>query len=99
MTVCCRACSYNPETTLGANSTLSDLQLSFPPWKSSILKARKAAGDGMGGGLMLRPWSVCSSRVSTVLLPFAESELTFTIVEFIYVFLLFFQKSLSVNKI
>lgn len=97
MTGCCRACSYNPETALGGNSSLSDLQLSFSPWKSSVLKARKAAGDAWGvrGGLILRQWSVCSSLMSTV--PFAGSELTFTVVEFICVPRVF--QSVSVNRV
>lgn len=102
MTVCCRACSFNPETTLGGNYSLSNLQLSLPPWKSSGLKAKKAAGDvgGFGGGLILSQWSVCSSLMSTVLLPFAGSELSFTVVEFIHVFLFFSKTFISKeNKI
>lgn len=46
----------------------------------------------MGGGLMPRQSNVSSSLMSTVLLPFAGSELTFTVAEFIYVFLLFSKK-------
>lgn len=98
VTVCCRACYYNPETTSGGNSSSSNLHLSFSPWKSSLLETRKAAG-GLGGGLMLRQWSVCSSLVSMVLLPFAGSEVTFAVLEFMYVFLFFSIKYISKYKI